>query len=154
MTCQTYSFIPPHILKDIAENSNVPHTVRTIATKSLAHTATIHQARTSVQGKDFGPSAALGTRSVAGPTPKLHREIYDAHHQGFDELPGILVFAEDGTPQDLSDESVRNVYEHFQKIYDFYLKVFNRNSYDGKGAKLVISVHFDGDPNPGFDNAF
>ncbi|KAF9278367.1 Translation initiation factor 3 subunit b [Mortierella antarctica] len=139
-------------------SSNIPQDARDIATKSLAHTAAIHHARTIAQGKDFGPSAALGTSSAAEPTPKpLRREIYDSRQKCLDDLPGILVFSEDGdaaSPQNLSDESARNVYEHFQRIYDFYLKDFNRNSYDGKGAKIVLSVHFDGDPNPGYDNSF
>lgn len=32
--------------------------------------------------------------------------------------------------------------------------VFKRNSYDDKGANFGISVHFDGDPDFGYDNAF
>ncbi|KAF9336406.1 hypothetical protein BG006_008813 [Podila minutissima] len=153
MTCQHCSIIPSYILKDIAESSNVSQTVRDIATKSFAHTAAIHHARTSAQGKGFGPPAAL--RTSAGPAPEpLNREIYDAQQRGFDDLPGRKVFADnDVSLQDLKDESVINVHGHFQKVFDFYQKVFKRNSFDDKGAKLVISVHFDGDPGRGYDNA-
>ncbi|KAF9322420.1 Translation initiation factor 3 subunit b, partial [Podila minutissima] len=158
MTCRNCSIIPSYILKDIAVSSNVPQDACDIATKSLAHTAAIHHARTSAQGKDFGSSAALGTSSAAEPTTKpLRRKIYDSHQKGFDDLPGILVFSEDdnaASPQNLDDKSVKNVHEHFQKIFDIYLNVFKRNSYDGKGAMLVLSIHFDGDPNPGYDDAF
>ncbi|KAG0357151.1 Translation initiation factor 3 subunit b [Podila minutissima] len=86
-------------------------------------------------------------------TKALNREIYDAHQKSYDELPGVLVFG-GASSRSLNDESVKNVHGHFQKIFDFYQKVFNRNSFDGKGAKLIISVHFDGDPNPGYDNVF
>ncbi|KAF9305185.1 Translation initiation factor 3 subunit b [Mortierella antarctica] len=152
MTCQHCSIIPSYILKDIAENSNV-QAVRDIATKSFAHVADIHHARTSTQGK--GP-AALGISPAAGPTPKpLDRYIYDAQQKDIEDLSGILVFREnDASLQNLTDESIKNVHGHFQKVFDFYQKVFKRNSFDDQGAKLIISVHFDGDPEPGYDNAF
>ncbi|KAF9307734.1 Translation initiation factor 3 subunit b [Podila horticola] len=145
------SIVPSYILKDIAKCNTVTQEVRDIANKSLAHMATIHHARTSTQGAAIGPSAV-----GAVPRP-LHRKIYDAHQHGINRLPGTLVFAENGagtTGAVPTDESARNVYEHFKKVFEFYRKVFNRNSYDGNGANLVASVHFDGDPNPGYDNAF
>ncbi|KAG0353227.1 hypothetical protein BG005_007464 [Podila minutissima] len=130
MTCQNCSIIPSYILKDIAVNSNVPETVRDIATKSLAHTAAIHRARTSAQDKD---PAALKISPAAGTIPKLlDRYIYDAQQKGFDDLPGILMFADNaGSPQNLNDQNVKNVHGHFQKIFDFYQTVFKRNSFDG-----------------------
>ncbi|KAG0012488.1 hypothetical protein BGZ81_001561 [Podila clonocystis] len=152
------SIVPSYVLRDIADG-NVPEKVRLIAAKSLDDVAAIHEARTSAQGKDLGPSAAVGTTFAVGPTPKpVYRKIYDAQQQDLDRLPGTLLFQEDGfgalSVRPPSDESARNVFEHFQKIFDFYLAVFNRNSYDGKGANLDISVHFDGDPGIGYDNAF
>ncbi|KAG0080667.1 Translation initiation factor 3 subunit b [Podila epicladia] len=154
MACKNCSIIPSYILKDITDSSNVPQTVRDIATKSFTHSAMIHHDQSGTQGADFDPSTALSTTAGLVPRP-VNRDIYDAGQQGLHHLPGILVFADDiPTVQDLSDESVRNVHGHFEKVYDFYQKIFNRNSYDDKGAKLVISVHFDADPNPGFDNSF
>ncbi|KAG0060673.1 Translation initiation factor 3 subunit b, partial [Podila epicladia] len=154
MTCKNCSIIPSYILKDIADSSNVPQTVRDIATKSLTQTAALHHARTRAQGTDFDPSAALSTAAGLPPRP-LKREIYDARQQDITGLPGILVFA-DGNPtaQSLTDPSINNVHGHFEKVFEFYQKVFNRNSYDGRGAKLVISVHIDDDPDPGYNNAF
>lgn len=153
------SIVPSYVLKDIADSDNVTEDVRLIAAKSLGHIAAIHEARTSAQGKDLGPSAAVGTTFAAGPTPKpLHRKIYDAQQHDIDRLPGTLVFEDSGIGQQSAklprDKSARNVYVHFQKIFDFYLTVFKRNSYDDKGANLGISVHFDGDPGFGYDNAF
>ncbi|KAG0039513.1 Translation initiation factor 3 subunit b [Podila clonocystis] len=150
------SIIPPYILQDIADSNNVSEAVRAIATKSLANIATIHNVRISAQGHVSGPSAALSTSFAAAPTPKpLFRRIYI--NQGFNNLPGILVFAEDGivAPNVIPrDKSARKVYENFQKIFDFYRTVFKRNSYDGAGAKLDITVHFDNNLIPGYNNAF
>ncbi|KAG0083333.1 hypothetical protein BGZ93_003946, partial [Podila epicladia] len=130
MTCQNCSFIPSYILKDIAVSSNVPETVRDIATKSLAHTTAIHHARTSAQGTDFGPAAALSA-AAGSPLRPVNRDIHDAQQNGFDDLPGILVFADsEPTLQDIRDESVRNVHDHFKKVFDFYQAIFKRNSYD------------------------
>ncbi|KAG0301975.1 hypothetical protein BGZ98_007891 [Dissophora globulifera] len=150
------SIIPSYVLKDIADSNNVTEAVRTIATKSLGHVTAIHHARTSAQGDVSGPPAAPGTTFTAEPSRRPLLRIYDSQQRGIDDLPGIEVFVEGGVGASIEkiDESAKNVYGHFRNIADFYLKVFKRNSYDGKGTNLKISVHFDGDPDPGYDNAF
>lgn len=43
------------------------------------------------------------------------------------------------------------------KTYDFFKDIFNRNSYDDKGAQIKSFVHYDDSttpPNRGYDNAF
>ncbi|KAF9922130.1 hypothetical protein BGZ67_010716, partial [Mortierella alpina] len=142
---------------DIAASNNVPQAARAIATKTVNKFAAIHESmhesRASALSETPRPSA-----SAQAATPKpLHRDIYNAH--GRDDLPGrTKVYCENGSgaPSTIegADKSAKNVHEHFQKVFDFYQSVFKRNSYDGEGAKLTVSVHYDGDPSPGFNNAF
>ena len=54
------------------------------------------------------------------------------------ELPGRLVMSEGGTS---SDSAAMGAYEGTGNTYWFYKNFFGRDSYDGKGAKLVSSVH-------------
>ncbi|KAG0295800.1 Translation initiation factor 3 subunit b [Dissophora globulifera] len=150
------SIIPSYVLKDIADSNNVSDSVRAIATKSLSFVTTIHHARTSAQGDVSNPSTAPGTNFAARPIQRHLLRIYDSKQLGVAHLPGTEVYVEgkNGTSLQSLDKSCQNVYEHFKNIIEFYLKEFKRNSYDGKGADLHISVHVDDDPGPGFDNAF
>jgi len=45
---------------------------------------------------------------------------------------------------------VNEAYDGLGATYDFYKEVFNRDSIDGRGMRLIASVHFDRD----YDNAF
>lgn len=153
------SIIPSFILRDIAENDNVSQKARAIATITLSHIATIHDTRISAQGQISGLPATPGAHTATGPASKrLHRKLYHAHNRDFDRLPGTLLFAEgdEVTISRSTDESAKNVYGHFKKVFDFYYEVFGRNSFDNKGKDLVASVHFDDDNGltRGYDNAF
>ena len=72
------------------------------------------------------------------PEPVPVREIYDAQ-QG-ETLPGQLVRKEEDAP--LEDEDVNRVYEAAGFTWSFYYELFNRNSIDNQGMKLIQTVHF------------
>ncbi|PGM70932.1 bacillolysin [Bacillus cereus] len=71
---------------------------------------------------------------------------YDAQNLGDDEdeslLPGILFNSIDGKFVNQKDQAAVDAHVYAGKVYDYYKKVHGRDSYDGKGAKLVSSVHF------------
>src|SRR5262249_19208766 len=78
-------------------------------------------------------SSFLGTST---PLRKL-REVYDAGNT--DRLPGVLARKEDGDP--VADPAVNEAYDFAGDTFDFFNKVFGRNSLDNEGRRLVSSVH-------------
>jgi Zn-dependent metalloprotease len=76
------------------------------------------------------------------------REVYDADHGGFNDLPGSLVRSEGDPPS--SDDAVNEAYDGAEATYSFYKDAFGRDSIDGSGLSLISCVHFGND----FDNAF
>lgn len=65
-----------------------------------------------------------------------------------EELPGILVRAE-GAPAS-GDVAVDEAYDGLGATYDFFWKVFDRNSIDDEGLSLDATVHF----GENYENAF
>ncbi|CDL81144.1 M4 family metallopeptidase [Xenorhabdus szentirmaii] len=69
----------------------------------------------------------------------LYRMVYSAESR--EEYPGsILVLREEMSKS--KDEMANEAYDHLGKIYDFYKKIFNRNSIDNGGLNLVATVHY------------
>jgi Zn-dependent metalloprotease len=78
--------------------------------------------------------------------PALNRTVYNTNHT--DELPGTMVRKEGQSAT--SDATVNAAYDNAGVCYNFYKTKFNRDSYDGKGAGMVSTVHYEVD----FNNAF
>ncbi len=121
------SIVPPNILVSITENGN--KTQKTLAYQALEATA-----RARGQREVLSLVAAIGITSSG----TKRRNVYDA--QGQIVLPGKLVRGE-GDPKS-KDAAVNEAYDGAGKTYDFYKKVFNRNSVDDKGMQLDSSVHY------------
>lgn len=68
----------------------------------------------------------------------VNREVYTA--SGKEVLPGKLVRKEGEKP--VRDSDVNNVYDAAGFTWDFYYSIFGRNSIDGRGLKLVQTVHY------------
>ena len=71
----------------------------------------------------------------------LSRQVYDlgrACIQSGRELPGRSLLTEGGSS---SDASATTVYQGLGDTYAFFKSLFARDSYDGRGGKLVASVH-------------
>ena len=128
------SFLPPHILRHIAENADGE-------LRERAH-ATLEQ---SAQLRGERAVTALVAGALAIPAGEKRRTVYDAHHGR--QLPGALVRGEGG--HETGDEAADEAYDGAGKTYDFYRKVFNRNSVDDRGLRLDSSVHY----LTNFDNA-
>jgi Zn-dependent metalloprotease len=132
-----HSVIPPYILERLARSTDPD--IRRRARKALAEAEFYRAAR--------------GERAIAAVPARVRgkrRAVYDA--EGRAKLPGKLVRAE--SSERVADVAVNEAYDHSGDTYDFFDKVFGRNSLDGEGLKLVSSVHVtdeDGEPLP---NAF
>src|SRR5688572_10552818 len=72
-----------------------------------------------------------------------NRQIYEGNNQGaffnsWSPLPlGTLLVEEGGN---LPDDDAKGAYENSGLVYDFYMNVFGRDSYDGNGAPIMSTV--------------
>lgn len=94
-----------------------------------------------------------GQRSITGellgvstPAGEKRRTIYDA--RGHETLPGKIVRGEGDPP--LDDLAVNEAYDGAGATYDFFKKVYGRNSVDDRGLRLDSTVHY----GKKYDNAF
>lgn len=128
------SFLPPHILRNIAEHSDGE--MREAAHATLEASAQLRGERAVL---------ALVAGEIAIPAGEKRRTVYDAQHGR--QLPGKLVRGEGDAAT--GDAAADEAYDGAGKTYDFYRKVFNRNSVDDRGLRLDSSVHY----STNFDNA-
>jgi len=92
----------------------------------------------------------LSTRAVSG---KPQRKVFNANYEQGDwsiaKLPAkALARGEGSTPT--GDPAIDDTYDALGKFYDFFHQIFQRDSWDGKGAPLEAVVHF----GRNFENAF
>ncbi len=134
-------FLPPYILDRLAESEDVA--LRRLALQAIARSATLRAQRTTI---------ARVSQMAAMPSPERgkNRLIYDLRHQGSTYLPGKLV-RQEGEPR-TTDPAVNEAYDHSGVTYDFYRRLFERNSLDDQGMTLVSSVHLGSQYNNAFWN--
>jgi Zn-dependent metalloprotease len=125
------SILPPHILRKLADKPEMRDRV-------LRDLATNERLR-GIRQTFVMP--LLTTQSGA-----KRRTIFDA--KTTTNLPGTQVLDEGGPAS--TDVAVTEAYNYSGDTYDFYSKVFNRNSVDDHGLTLKSTVHYDN----GYDNAF
>lgn len=75
----------------------------------------------------------------------LSRTTYDAANG--ESLPGALAIRD---AQTSDDAVIQAAHDNASEVYDYYRDTFGRDSYDGRGAPLVSSVHFRRDYNNAF----
>lgn len=127
--------IPPYILKELATRGQGE--ARDAALETLVRSAQL-----------------AGRREVLGqmPTPRAlntgtkRRTIYDAKNGT--QLPGTLVRTEGSKAS--KDVAVNEAYTGSGDVYDFYKRIYNRNSINDAGLRLDSTVHYD----KNYDNAF
>jgi Zn-dependent metalloprotease len=90
--------------------------------------------------------AFLGAVALATPAGAKHRSIYNLAHGT--ALPGKLV-RDEGAPKS-RDAHVNEAYDYSGATWDFFHRIFGRNSVDDRGMRLDSSVHY----YRNFDNAF
>jgi Zn-dependent metalloprotease len=131
------SIIPPHVLRHLAEHAKTEE--KQAALDTLERSAALRLRR-----EEIGPLAA----ALRTPSGERRRAIHDMHHKTR-PLPGPLVRGEaDRDP--VADASANAAYDGLGDTYDFYKAVLGRNSLDGRGLRLVASVHY----GRHYDNAY
>ncbi len=128
-----HCFLPPHILRHIAEHAEGD--LREYAQATLEDSAQLRGER----------AVAMLVAQLAIPAGEKRRTVYDARH--LRSLPGKLVRGE-GDPRS-RDAAVNEAYDGAGKTYDFYWNVYGRNSIDDRGLRLDSTVHY----SVKFDNA-
>jgi Zn-dependent metalloprotease len=125
-----HCILPPYLLERLAESPDAR--VRRRAIDAIAQSAALRATRSTL--------AAMGAMAaIPSPRARKHRLVYDAKHGSFVDLPGTLV-REEGD-RATKDPAVNEAYNHSGYTYDFYRRVFDRNSLDDRGMSLVSSVH-------------
>lgn len=127
--------IPPIILRNLAEKGNDRQ--RELAFNGLEVSAGMRGKRSVMGSIAFAAAVPTGTR---------RRTIYSADNRRV--LPGRLVRSEGGPRS--ADVSVNEAYDGAGKTYDFFMKVYSRNSIDDRGMRLDSTVHY----GRRFQNAF
>jgi Zn-dependent metalloprotease len=121
--------IPPYINEQLARSADPAIRARALA--NLKASATMRTMRVMSQ-------AMPRLMVTAAPTKKKNRLVHDCKNT--DQLPGKLVRSEGQAK--VADKAVNEAYDFSGDTYDFYDKIFNRNSLDDKGMTLISSVHF------------
>ena len=129
-----HCILPPYVLHKLVESDDVR--IRDAAFSTLLATERLRGER-NVRALAAPMSAPTGGR----------RTIYDCQ-SGTVLSEAKLIRTEDGPVS--KDQTVNRAFDGFGKTRDFYLKVLNRNSTDGKGASLNGYVH----RGVKFNNAF
>jgi len=136
-----FCILPPNILRSIAQNGTPQQ--RTAAMHTMGADNTFRTLRASLRGP--APAAAQLRARVQAEAQK-HRTIYNAHNTN--NQPGELVRAEGAPPT--GDKAVDEAYDGLGATFDFFDKVFGRNSIDDKGMPLDATVHVRLDYNNAF----
>src|SRR5688572_17895560 len=142
-----HCILPPHILDRLAKSAD--DDVRKAAVAQKQGAATFRAVRAVANAYPtflLAPMRALGPK----PTPKPNRQVYSQGNRmpAWSNLPGVLKRKEGQGA--VADPAVNEAYNHAGSTWNFFHKVFGRNSVDDRGMPLVSSVH----AGQSFDNAF
>lgn len=125
-----HCILPPYVLDHLAQAADVK--LRRLAVEAIESSSAARAIRTTL--------ATLPLMSaIPSPAGGKHRLVYDVKHGGFEDLPGKLVRSEGQRP--VKDRAVNEAYNHSGSTYDFYKRVFARDSLDDRGMALLSSVH-------------
>jgi Zn-dependent metalloprotease len=122
----TCSVIPPHMQSHIAANGDDEAKASIEATRRYTSFITL------------GRGAALISTASKSVDPQKQRYVYDAYHGH--TLPGTLVLSE--RQQSTKDIEAKEAFDGAGAVHDFLSKIFHRNSIDGRGMRLVATVHY------------
>jgi len=138
--CPFCSIVPPYMLQKLAESSDPRIRDRAVAT--LEATARARSIRTALS-----QTLNVTRAAPAAPATKVRR-VFDCETTS--DLSRRLVMQEGNSAP--ADVAVREAYDYAGLTWDFYNKLFDRNSIDDRGLTMVSSVHYS-ENGAGFDNA-
>jgi hypothetical protein len=137
----TCSFVPPYLLRAIADRADTPHAC--VAGQSTLHLDTELRSRRSTEPVQQLPARArTAIATVVGGT----RVVHSAHNT--EQLPGDVVRDDDDPVT--GDAAVDEAHESSGVVLELFATQFDRQSADGRGGELTITVHY----GQNYDNAF
>jgi Zn-dependent metalloprotease len=137
--CPCCFIIPPHMLQRLATSGDAGLAETAGRTLRLTQSLVAFRAQLSTGA----PSPAALKRQG------LRRQVFDC--QGTNDLPGNPVRSQNGTDTGpAKDIAVNEAFDNAGTTWDFYNKIFGRESVDNHGKTLVSSVHY----GEKYDNAF
>jgi Zn-dependent metalloprotease len=137
--------VPDHVLRRIAENGSDEERKAALAT--MAASVTMRTARAQAEARRSVTPRAPDLGISALDRPIKQRIIRDAKNT--EDKRGTIVRQEGPKPRGLKDPAVTEAFNHLGDTWDFYFKVFARNSIDKAGLALEAVVHY----REGWDNA-
>ena len=138
MSLGSCTFVPPFLLERIASSS---HDAADHSRLTLARDQELREGRSGPAPQATPPTDA--TQTAAGGAAWV---VHTAHNGS--ALPGDVVRSA-GDPAS-GDASVDEAADGVTATLDMYRQVFSRSSYDGSGAEVVLTVHYE----QNYDNAF
>jgi Zn-dependent metalloprotease len=135
--CPCCFIVPPQMLRQLATSGDPALAEAAGRTMRLTQSLVAFRAQLSTGA----PSPAAVKRQG------LRRQVFDC--QGTSDLPGEQVRSETDTNPS-RDKAVNEAFDNAGTTWDFYNKVFGRESVDNHGKTLVSSVHY----GVNYDNAF
>jgi Zn-dependent metalloprotease len=136
-SCPCCFIIPPQVLRRLATSGDPD--LAEIAGRTLRLTQSLVAFRAQLSTGAPSPAAAV--------REGLRRQVFDC--KGTNDLPGDLVRSETDTKAS-RDKAVNEAFDNAGTTWEFYNKVFGRESVDNHGKSLVSSVHY----GLNYDNAF
>lgn len=124
-----HCIVPPHMLDRMIESKDPKIRRCALDLAQAGARAREHRALLSTLPIMAAIPSAQGTRE---------RLVYDA--QSGSKLPGTLRRREGNKPT--KDAAVDEAYDGAGDVYDFYRKIFDRNSLDDHGMSLISTVHY------------
>ena len=134
-----HCIVPPYIIDKMAGSADAK--VRDSANETMQTAAAARAVRSML-------ATLPAMAAIPSPQAGKHRLIYNVKHGSFGDLPGRLVRKEGGKAS--RDPAVNEAYNHSGTTYDFYNKIFSRNSLDDRGMSLISSVHLGNNLNNAF----
>lgn len=122
-------YIPPFVLENMARTGNEDARI------SILQDVQSRDKRNKVN-KSVDMDVLAGV--LKPPDKTAGREIYDSQKKRKERVK--LVRGE-GDP-DTGDESVKNVYEYFGVVRDYFKDIMGRNSIDNLGMNIIGNVHY------------
>ena len=136
-----YGILPPNILLNIAQNGTPEQRAVALSALDIDQSIRVSRLTFSLLG-----GLRVSHQALNASPPSEQRTIFDAKHGV--ALPGDSVRTEGQS--DLSDVAANQAYEGLGDTFDFYYKVYQRNSLDNSGLRLNATIHY----MKNYDNAF
>src|SRR5450432_184138 len=137
--------IPPYISEKLADSGN--KNIATQAVKNLVETVKLRAKREFVGGLTANQALLLHPAKPQKKAAKLNMQVYDMKH-GTNPSAAKLIW-DNGTPKGKQDTDAKNVVAAGSATWDFYYKIYGRNSVDNLGLLLRHYIHY----SSKYDNA-